>query len=65
VHCCEHVFASREKGTARIGALIVTHDYLGPLVAGVALAAQELRYIRDILVAASKCVFASHVVDAY
>jgi hypothetical protein len=45
--------------------LVVAHDYLGPLVAGVALVAQELRHIRDILVAASECIFASHVVDAY
>jgi hypothetical protein len=34
------------------------------LVAGIAFVSQELRDVGDVLVTASECVFAAHIIDA-
>jgi DNA phosphorothioation-dependent restriction protein DptG len=64
MHSGEHILPRRKERTSRIRVLIIAHDYLVSLVAGVAFVAEKLRYIRHILVTAAEGVFAADIVYA-
>lgn len=63
VHRGENVSAVREKRATWVRVPIITHDYLRPWVVRVALVAEELHHVRDILLAASKCMLRADIVD--
>ena len=65
VHCGEDVLAVGVEGAVWVGALVVSHDHLGFGVVGVAFVGEELRHVRDVLVAATESVLRADVVDSY
>lgn len=56
VHCGEDILAVWIEWAARICIAVISHDYLRPRVTRVAFEVEELHHVRDILLAASKCM---------
>lgn len=64
MHGGQHVLDGRPVWTTWVGAVVITHDYLGSSIARIAFRCEELGHVGHILVAAIECMLGTDIVDA-